>query len=390
MTKKILIYRWKAYNYLDIKHHFILRGYEVDEIYQHLESYDVEDSFAEKIRDKIKSSSYEFVFSVNYFGVISNVCKEIGIPYISWSCDSPLISMYHDSVFNEVNKIFLFDYISYNEFKEMGVKNVNYLPLCVDVNRLRALISKADDLDNYKNNISFVGSLYERNNYDTVETELGDYLRGYLDCYIELQANMPGMPLIDAALSVDILAQIQERFKLNKSEGSFSDLGLIFQTTTLGFKVAKKQRIDALNMLSKKYKVSIYSNSDTEVLPLTEYKGGLDYWLEMPKAFNMSKINLNFTIPNIKSGIPLRVWDIMGSGGFLITNKQPEMALFFKEDEEIVTFSSYGELLEKTDYYIINDKARRSVVENALKKVEKFHTYDVRLEEMFSSLKGEL
>lgn len=382
------MYRWKAYNYLDIKKHFELLGYEVDEIYQHLESYDVEADFAEKLISALKEKSYSFVFTVNYFGVISNVCQDLEIPYVSWSCDSPLISMYHDSVFNDVNIIFLFDYVSYNEFKEMGVKNVNYLPLCVDEGRISQMINGADDLFMYKNEVSFVGSLYERNNYDTIEPELDDYLRGYLECYMQIQSNMPGETLVDIALTADILAKIEEKFKLNKSEGSFSDLGLIFQTTTLGFKIARTQRIDALNMLSALYNVGVYSNSDVSVLPLVTYKGGLDYWSEMPKVFRMSDINLNFTIPNIKSGIPLRVWDIMGSGGFLVTNKQSEMQLFFKEGESIVTFSSYRELMEKCDYYKKHDKERKRIIENSLSIIRKYHTYNVRMGEMFGALKG--
>lgn len=382
------MYRWKAYNYLDIKKHLEIMGYEVDEIYQHLESYDVEEGFGEKLLEKLKEKSYDFVFTVNYFGVISNVCQDLGIPYVSWSCDSPLISMYHESVFNDVNIIFLFDYVSYNEFKGMGVKNVNYLPLCVDEGRISQVIKDAKDLDIYKNEVSFVGSLYERNNYDTIEPELDDYLRGYLECYMQLQSNMPGESLVDIALTVDILAKIEEKFKLNKSAGSFSDLGLIFQTTTLGFKIARTQRIDALNMLSAVFKVGVYSNSDVSVLPMVTYKGGLDYWSEMPKVFHMSEINLNFTIPNIKSGIPLRVWDIMGSGGFLITNRQSEMKLFFKEGESIVTFSSYRELMEKCDYYKKHEGERKKIIENSLSIVRKYHTYDVRMGEMFEALKG--
>ena len=36
--------------------------------------------------------------------------------------------------------------------------------------------------------------------------------------------------------------------------------------------------------------------------------------------FANSKVNLNITLRNIKTGIPLRALDIMGAGGFLLTN----------------------------------------------------------------------
>ena len=67
-------------------------------------------------------------------------------------------------------------------------------------------------------------------------------------------------------LTTDILEKLQEYFELEKSEGSFSDLGLIFQTTVLGFKIAEVERRRALIELSKHYHVNVYSNSDVSDL----------------------------------------------------------------------------------------------------------------------------
>ena len=62
---KILMYRWKAYNYKDIKHTFEKLGYEIEEVYQDLLNYDVDEEFAAKLRKMIKSETYEFFFTVN-------------------------------------------------------------------------------------------------------------------------------------------------------------------------------------------------------------------------------------------------------------------------------------------------------------------------------------
>ena len=43
--KKILMYRWKAYNYLDIIENFKKQGYEVVEYSQRLFSYDHDEEF---------------------------------------------------------------------------------------------------------------------------------------------------------------------------------------------------------------------------------------------------------------------------------------------------------------------------------------------------------
>ncbi|MBQ2504358.1 MAG: hypothetical protein II528_08535, partial [Lachnospiraceae bacterium] len=118
--KKILMYRWRAYNYLDIKKTFEKMGYEITELWQHLENYDVDEVFAERLREELRAQAYEFVFTVNYFALIAEVCHEVGIRYVSWTCDNPLISMYHESVFYDTNRIFTFDETNLREFQAMG------------------------------------------------------------------------------------------------------------------------------------------------------------------------------------------------------------------------------------------------------------------------------
>ena len=91
--KKILVYRWKAYNYEDVIASCERAGYQVKCIYQKLMSYDVNGEFAEKIERELASETYDFVFTINYFPVISDSCEKMGVEYVSYSCDSPLISM---------------------------------------------------------------------------------------------------------------------------------------------------------------------------------------------------------------------------------------------------------------------------------------------------------
>ena len=385
--KKILMYRWRAYNYLDIKKTFEKMGYEITELWQHLENYDVDEAFAEKLREELRAQTYEFVFTVNYFALIAEVCHEVGIRYVSWTCDNPLISMYHESVFYDTNRIFTFDETNLREFQAMGVKNIYYLPLAVDTDRIDAMLAEYGRQEAYANEVAFVGSLYERNSYDRMEGQLTDYLRGYFDGIMEVQSDLYGSNILEPSLTPDILEELSEHYELEKSsEKSFSDLGLIFSTTTLGFKVAQIQRIRALQELSKRYAVSLYSNSDTSMLPLVQYRGGVEYWTEMPQVFHNTKVNLNFTIPNIKSGIPLRMWDVLGCGGFLLSNFQAETPRFFKEGEHLVSFYSRDDMIEKVGFYLEHDTERQRIAKNGHDLVQKLHNYDVRMSEMMEVL----
>lgn len=386
----ILMYRWKAYNYRDIEQTFLLLGHTVDNIEQELGSYDVSPEFERVIEEKIRGTHYDMVFTVNYFPLISNVCERTGVNYVSWTCDNPLISMYHESVFHDCNYIFTFDKTNYLEFRGMGVKHIWYLPLAVDTERMDALLGAPEEagrrnatqdseMRKYRGDVAFVGSLYERNSYDKIKNRLPEYLRGYFDAVMEAQLNISGANIVEPMLTTNILEQLQEYFQLEKSEGSFSDLGLIFQTTVLGFKIAEIERRRALIELSKHYKVNVYSNSDVSDLLRIQYCGSVDYWSEMPKVFRMSKINLNFTIPNIKSGIPLRIWDVLGCGGFLLTNYQAEIPYYFKEGEDLVCFDSLEDLCEKVEYYLEHEEERKRIAWNGYRKVREKHSYIERI-----------
>lgn len=396
----ILMYRWKAYNYRDIEQTFLLLGHTVDNIEQELGSYDVSPGFERVIEEKIRGTHYDMVFTVNYFPLISNVCERTGVKYVSWTCDNPLISMYHESVFHDCNYIFTFDKTNYLEFRGMGVKHIWYLPLAVDTERMDALLGAPEEagrrnatqdskMRKYRGDVAFVGSLYERNSYDKIKNRLPEYLRGYFDAVMEAQLNISGANIVEPMLTTNILEQLQEYFQLEKSDGSFSDLGLIFQTTVLGFKIAEIERRRALIELSKHYRVNVYSNSDVSDLLRIQYCGSVDYWSEMPKVFRMSKINLNFTIPNIKSGIPLRIWDVLGCGGFLLTNYQAEIPYYFNEGEDLVCFDGLEDLCEKVGYYLEHEEERKRIAWNGYRKVREKHSYIERIRTILDTVAGE-
>ena len=388
---KILVYRWKAYNYIDVMSTFAKLGYEIDEISQPLMNYDVDEEFGEMLRDKIRSTVYDFVFSINYFGIISDICQEQGVLYVAWSCDSPMISMHHESVYNSCNRIFVFDRSNCLEFETYGVENVYYLPLAVNVDRINTLLSTADEVNSasfYENDISFVGSLYERNNYDEIYENLPEYLRGYFDGVIEAALQTGENGLHERMLTPDVLNELESYFDfVQSSQRSFSNLELVFANNTLGFKIAREERIRNLIEISKRYKVGLYTGSDTDELIRVENRGPVDYWKEMPRVFANSKINLNMTIPNIKTGIPLRVWDIMGAGGFVLTNHQLELDMYFEDGKDLVTYSNNHDMLEKIKFYLENDSLRNEIAARGADKVRKYHTYDERIKYMLQILK---
>lgn len=388
---RILFYCWKAYNQSDIIAALRRRGHVVDMFEMELGNFEEDDNFTEKFPKKLFAGEntecvYDAVFSVNYFPIISDICEQLsetGLKYICWTCDSPLSTMYHESIFNKCNYIFIFDRFCYMDFKERGA-NVYYLPLAAAVERADEVIGSWQENSqmpgqDYLYDVSFVGSMYRKNSYDEIKDMLPDYVRGYFDALMKLQMEIYGENYIDGMLTAEIMDELNRHFRIEKSARSFSNISLIFSTTVLGFKIAQLERYKLLGALSKRFNVRVFTDDENADFVLAHNMGPVRYWDESPVVFYASRINLNFTIRNIRSGIPLRVWDILAAGGFCITNFQPELVMYFKNGEELVWFEDEADLVKKVGYYLSHEDERKRIALNGQKKVRELHNYDVRL-----------
>jgi len=94
----------------------------------------------------------------------------------------------------------------------------------------------------------------------------------------------------------------------------------------------------------------------------------------MINIFNESKINLNFVkgfgTAYKNNQFKGRIFEICICGGFLMTEYMPELADYFKIDDEIVTFSTAEEATDKIRYYLKNEVLRQKIASAGYEKVK--------------------
>ena len=381
---KILLYRWKVFNQDDVKSAIEYFGHEVHDYTETIIDKDDETGF--KLRDYAELrqvfSAYDCVFSLNYFPHVSDLCEELGKKYIAWTVDSPLISLYHQSLFNKCNYIFIFDRFYCEELKNLGAEHVWYLPLAVNCSRVDKITGSLTDEERrqWHSEVSFVGGMYHRNSYDEIKDKLPEYLRGYFDAAMAAQMEIYGDSIFDKVLTVDILEKLCELIDFKQDERAFSDIALVFSSTFLGFKLANIERVQILNKLAKHFPTDLYTDDPDKELIGVNLKGAVNYMTDMPKVFNCSRININPVMRNIRTGIPLRAWDIVGAGGFLMTSFQLEYMDFFENGKDYVYYESHDDLLRKTEYYLNHEDERAQIARNGHEKAVKFHSYEKRME----------
>lgn len=379
----ILIYQWDIYQYEDIIQTLTKQGHQTDGLAFPISNIISDNEFDTALRQKLTTASYDLVFSVNFYSIIAAVCEEYQIPYASWTCDSPLISFQQPSVFSPYNYIFLFDYKEYQTLLQRGVKHAYYLP------------QAGLNLDNflfyhppvsYDYEISFVGNLYDRNRYREMCFYLPDYLRGYMDAAIEAQKHVAGGNLLTGMLPDEILEKLADHSHVKNGANTLEELKLHFATSVLAYKTTADIRTEALNMLAKDYDTNIFTASTGERLENVTIHPTVDYNLAMPLIFHLSKINLNFTLPSIENGIPLRVFDVLASGGFLLTDYREALLREFKDGTDLVVYDGMTDLKEKVAYYLKHDGIRREIASNGQTKVQQLHQYDTRLKKILHTI----
>lgn len=86
------------------------------------------------------------------------------------------------------------------------------------------------------------------------------------------------------------------------------------------------------------------------------------------EAVSRSKINLNFT----HGGCSDRVYKVLASKGFLLTQPWPEMERDFKIGHDLDVFSNPQEYVEKINFYLKNEDVRERIAANGHETVQKF------------------
>ena len=104
---------------------------------------------------------------------------------------------------------------------------------------------------------------------------------------------------------------------------------------------------------------------------------------KLETVLNESKINLNLSLRSIRRGIPLRVMQILGAGGFCLTDYKEDMDGLLADGEDIVCFWSEEEMVDKCRYYLSHEEERKKIVQRGFETAKKKLSYSVLFERIF-------
>lgn len=352
-------------------------GFQVMVFCHKTQNYDYDKTYLKLFADKMEKQSYDVVFSINFFPIVSKVCQIYKTTYISWIYDSPELHLYSRAITNSVNRIFIFDRMQYQRFAPKSPDTIFYMPLATQpmTDQDKKNITKEEQRI-YGHDICFIGSLYNEKDKRFYElSKLPDYWRGYVEGLVRGQFNVYGYNLIADSLSEEAVRGLKNYIRFALIDDYDVEDREILADVYIGPMCSALERDQVVRCLAKKHKITLYTGADTSGYVNVDNKGFADSITMMPKIFHCSKINLNITSKTIQTGIPLRVFDVLGSEGFLITNYQAELCQFFEPDVDLVVYDSMENLAKKVDYYMKHEDERKQIAYNGYQKVCQAFTY---------------
>lgn len=385
----ILFYRYNSICERDIIKAFETLGHSVKTIDTEIYRKDVTaKETLELVHTELSNSYYDFVFSINFYPIISEVCNIHQVRYLCWIVDSPVLELFSKSLSNDCNRVFLFDTALLNDFQHYNPEHIFYLPLACDVDDKQSYIAHASaaQLQKFSHQISFIGSLYSEKNPYIYLKHTSEYMRGYLDSIMAVQQKIYGAYLIDDMITNDIINYFDKNIskKYIFPEKSNTDYKALVSQYYIGTNITVLERTHLLKELSKRYDVDLYTYSDTSALPDIHVHNGANTVTEMPIIFNKSQINLNLTSRPIRNGVPLRVWDVLGCAGFLLTNYQNDLYMHLTPGEHLDVYSSEEEFFDKVSYYLSRPSLCNEIAQNGCEFVKANHNYTIRCDELIS------
>lgn len=399
MKEKIVFLEWKSFGNVFAIETFQKFGYEVEcmDFPQDTEDARLGTLLTEKVLRKILEVGPSFVFSFNYFPVAAIACKAARVRYVSWVYDSPYIMMYSQTIFYETNRVFVFDSKEAGRLQQLGAKHVYYLPMASAVAYYDTCEVKKEHHVRFASDVTFIGSMYSEKKQHMFRhlENVDEYTKGYLEGLMAMQKNIYGLDILEPALmqNSQIVKNMQKVCPVMAKGDGVENVEWTFANYFLARKVTANERWEIMQLLSdevtckkKDWVIRLFTPEKTNQFKGILNEGKIDYYDDAPFAMKCAKINLNISLRSIHHGMPLRALDILGCGGFLLTNYQADFMEYFVPGRDFVYYENVKEIPGLIEYYLSHEEERRQIAQNGYQKVKQYLTYEMQIQKMLDTI----
>ena len=361
---KILVVKYQLLA-KDIAHEWARRGHEVC----FLEPKDLSPAFL----TEAKRRGFDYLFGVNYSPVISDVCRDVGLPYVSWTID-PIEETRWPTMISDNELVYCFRRRWVDSWSKIASGSVEYLPLAATSNR-RPLVSTLNASSPTK--LLWVGS--------SCSTDWLRHPNLLKEWYAEHQT------IVDDWVAKRVSA-LDEQGGLCDGEVEHREL----QSTTAGLSQLWKVLVDDLTAF--KGRVSLLSRIESERLELwgdafwrrfgDGYRGFAEHEALLTQLYSTSALTLDIPRWYQTDIVTMRVFDAMASGGVVLTYGNQDIKDLFCPGLHLETYSSPQEFEDKARELGADAARCQAMRRSGSAIVDRFHRIANRLDVIEEGLRS--
>ena len=339
----------------------------------------------------VKLFQPRIAFAINFTDGLSEACASFGLPLAIWEID-PNTGYVQSSTSPQNNThVFTYRHRRVELFKEAGFPNTSMLPLAANTDRRKPQTLPYGQENPYAASISFVGA-------SMVETALrfqDRFRKQVQQCY-------PSATPDDAhALQEEVLALQRADFQnwkipelLEERAPGFQkackDRGLENPNILLGEMSASEKRLTCIAQLGC-HKIQVWGDSGWKHI-LNHgivHRGYAGHFKELNHIYCDSQINIDVGRLYQSDIVPMRIFDILACGGFVLAEYNEAIEELFVLDEEIVCWKSFADLRHKADYFLRHPEEARSIALAGRARVCRDHRIKDRVHGMLRTVLAE-
>ncbi len=334
----------------------------------------------------VKEHGITHLMSIHLIYNVAVAAYWAGIKYISVIWDAPYLKAY--TVMGTLDNIWYsaFDKLDAERMRQGGCPHVMYQPLSVNRENILAWKKRFLARRRYIHDISLIANLYEDNAYDRCLDLLPENMQAYFRSIFEEAAfKWDGVNRVYGKTGQEILEYmklVSPTLKINNPY-NVEDVRY-FEAMYLIRKLANIERVCVLNLLAEDHDVYLYTYSEVDetLMPKVHRRPPVQVGEATSFIYAGTKINLNIALKGIEGGTTQRIMDIMGAGGFVLTNYCEETAELFEEDKEIVMFRTPEELIQKVNYYLEHEEEREQIARAGHERAMNDYTYEKKIKKL--------
>jgi spore maturation protein CgeB len=287
------------------------------------------------------------------------------------------------------DQVFIFTYRAsqVREFREAGFRHVEYLPLAANPKRRRPLRLVGEEVGRYRAEISFVGS------------SMAGPAERQRSTFMELFRLSGGG---DPAFEEDVARRLDEVLKEQRKDFRTFRIPELFgrhfqeilqawpagrtsedPVKLVGEMAAAEKRLKYIGALGPQG-IRVWGDPGWRSLARqgVKYAGEAGHLVELTKIYSATLVNIDVGRLYQPDIVPMRVFDILACGGFLLAEHSEALADLFEPGKEVESYRTLEELCDKAAFYRAHPDSAREIARRGMEKVSSMHTIQARVKHM--------